>query len=821
MQMLRTLYTNEVIRLMVTIALLCLDFAATAAVVRLLNKKISLLRWITFSLTFTVMGYIASSAALFTVNWFGVRKALLLQLVLTGCIALGVVLRGKKRGTLSWGELDTDLRPHLIPLFLVAVGLVVSWGNFGYFGMGQDQGVYQVKALNLMNGVTDRVYSFTEYEKLETEDQKQAFYSSLLKKQLGLDLIDDTPEENRVLAALRTGGNGEHEHTDGIFHGIPTYPALLALWGTVFGVGNMSGVQTLLYLLAMLTLWFTAENLGLKKGASALVCLLFMLSPEVVWISKSTLTEELLALIICRFAFDLTRSDQPERRWWSAWMVLMFALVHVSIFVLIPLFFLLYILLYLWTEDPQYARALRISALSFMGGYTFMVLAAPRYTIRNTAMIWVGPVTLANVYWIFMAVGLVGILLSFLLRKIPVRDRFRAFAGGKGGAWTLRVLIVLLLGACVLLSLRKLGANGLEQTVSTNGLYGMCWMTGLIFLPVALVSLIRKPRTLLKDEAVFGLAVLFGYAVLFMCCVLKVDIAYCYYYGRYLTPYVPVACIVVGLVWNRYSGRAVGAGLAAGVLVCAPFDSAMLWRQDDTFSTFDTFSRVVESVSVPDSAVIFQDRDDPESVLRYSPMFLIPVKTLTGNECYFAEEDVDSQAARLSSAYRKVYCITPLEKDWKLVTQITDSVFMDDNHSYRLPFCPFPLSFSRGTHRYYVYQYEGHRVFTADELYASVPKEGNAVVLPKGQIQYGPYVHLPPGSYEVRFSGRNLSGADCYPTVDNGVLMEYECVSQSDTEAVIRFSSAVDLDNLEFITRNLQEEPVTVERITLVFLTDP
>ena len=809
MEWLRGLYTNDVIQLMITIALLCLNCAAVGAVVRLLHRKLSLLKWLTFTLAFTVMGYIVASALLFTVNWFGIRKALLLQLVAAGAFGAFLLVRAKKSGEPLWAEVDMDLRPHLIPLCLVLAGLVVSWGNFGYFGMGQDQGVYQVKALNLMYGVTGRVYSFSEYEKLETEEEKAAYYDYLIHNQLGLDLIDFTPEENKVLASLRTGGNDEHEHTDGIFHGIPTYPALLALWGTVFGEGNMSGVQTLLYLLAMLTLWFTAENLGLKKGAAALVCVLFMLSPEVVWSSKSTLTEELLALIVTQFIYHLTRAGRPDRKWWSAWMVVMFALVHVSIFVMIPFFMLLYILLYFWQGDRQYIRALRISALGFMGGFTFMTLVAPRYTIRNTAMLWVGPVNVYNIYYIFMGAALLGLALSFVLPRLKVKGGFRSFIGGKGGAWLVRGLILLFLAVAAFLSWRKYGEAGIGQALVTNGMYNMCWMTGLLFLPVALVALIRKPQNYLKDEAGFGILLLFGYAVVFMCCVLKVDISYCYYFGRYLTPYVPVACVVIGLVWTRYSGRLLGVGLVAGSLICAPFDMTMLWRQDDTFSTYETFSRVVQSVSEEDSAVIFED---------HGPMFFLPVKTITGNECYAAEEDIEAQAAKLSVRYRNVYIVTSKERSGKPLTRIVDNAFMDDNRSYRPALCPFPLSFLKMTFRYYVYQYESPRSFTAADLYCTRPSEdvSAGIVVPRGEIQYGPYISLSPGTYEVHYKGSGLSGAQCIPTVDNGNPLEYTVVSQSDDEVVVLFTTLVDIQQVEFITCNPNEEPLTVSRITVL-----
>ena len=816
MQELLNYYMNKVAPVAVTAILLCLNAGAAAVAVRLFHRKISVVKWITFTLTFVMMGYIAASALLFTVDWYGIRKPLVLQLAAALALIAFRVLRGRKSGTLVWAELDTDLRPYLLPLVLALIGLVVSWGNFGYFGMGQDQGVYQVKAITLMNGDTGRVYSFREeYEALDSEEEKEAFFNDLVGRQLGFDLIDATLEENQVLSSLRTGGNAGHHHTDGIFHGIPTWPALLALWGTLFGTGSMSGVQTLLYILALLTLWFTTENLGLKKRTSVLVCTLFMLSPEVVWSSKSTLTEMLLALIIIRFLYDLTCRERPDRRWWSAWMAVMFALVHVSIFAVIPMFLLLYLVLYLWNGDRQYARAMRISALGFMGGFTFMTLTAPRYTIRNTAIIWFGPVTLGNVYWIFMAFGFVALAVSFLLPRLRVKGRFRAFAAGRGCAWLVRILVLLLLAASVFMSVTRSAQTDPLQVVTTNGFYNMIWMTGLIFLPTALVALLRKPGNFLKDEATLGLTVLFGCLVLIMCCVLKWEVSYCYYFGRYLTPYIPVACVIIGLAWNRYSGRLVGAGAAVCALLFTPFDLVMLWRQDDTFTSWETLSRVTESVTTAapaDTAVIFED---------YPLLFMHPVKTITGDACFFGSGDVELQASKLSAKYKTVFVLTQSEMDWKTVTSFWDACYLDDNVSYRPALCPFPLSFLHMTKQFNLYQYGGGLIFTPADLVSDAATEGETLVLEKGQSQSGPDITLPPGAYEARLSGSGLSGVSFFPTVEHGVMMDYVLESQEDGEVVVSFSSAVDMVNVEFVTRNRQDSPAVVERIRVVRLGDP
>ena len=809
MQMPGQIYTDEVIQSLITVVLFCLNCAAAGAAVRFACRRISLLKWVTFTLISTIMGYIVSSALLLTFNWFSVFKALLLALILTVLIIAGILWRNRKRGLPVCGELEGDLRPYLPLIFLIILGLVISWGNFGYFGMGQDQGVYQDHAINLIYGQTDRIYRFDEYNKLDTDEEKEAYYINVRDQLLGLELIDNRPEENAVLSGLRNGGDDSHEHTDSIFHGIPTWPALLALWGTMTGLANMGGIQTLIYLLSIMMLWFTAENLRLKKWTTVMICLIWLLSPENVWVSKSTLTEELLALVIICFTCLLTNPEHPEHRWYSAGMVCMFAVVHVSVFVMIPMFFALYILLYLWKGDKQYLRALMVSALGFMAGFTFMTLVSPRYTIRNTAMLWVGPVRLENIYWVLMAFGFAGILLSVFLRHVPVKGRFRSFLQANSGGWTLRGLIVLMLALSVVTSLVKGSDSDFDQTLVSNGMYNMCWMTGLIFLPVSVIALLRKPKEFLQNEVSAGLTFLFGYAVLLMCAFMKSEIQYCYYYGRYLTPYIPVACIMIGLIWNRYSGKAVCAGIVVGSLVSVPFDMTMIYRQDDTLCTYETFSHVIDSVQGVDAAVIFDN---------HQKMFMLPVKAITGNDCYFGEEDVNRQAMRLAKKYTNVFCVTGSEMDWNLVTKINDTAYVDDNHSFRYPACPFPTSFRKIPYHYNVYTYKKLQVFTASDLTSVNPPENGIIILPPGYTQQGPFVPISAGEYEVHYYGSNLADAVCYPAANDGVMLDNTIIQQNDEEVILQFTADYDLTSVEFITKNWEEYPVSVEFITLTAL---
>ena len=668
----------------ILIALALLALAGVALLVRTFTKKTSAFRWITFSLSFFLIGYVACSVPLFVLDWFSVRKTLLL-LFLVSAFWLGIrFLLSRKRKEKLFAELDWNVKPYLIPLALVLLALVLSWGNNGYFGMGQDQGVYQVKAIDLIYGKTDRIYYLDEYNLLESDEERSFYYSKASNAFAGLNFGLTQDERSALPAFINPDLNAEYTGMYAQYHGLSTYPALLALWGSLFGLEAMTGVMTLVFILAMAVLWLVAEQLGLKTIPALLVCGIYVLSPEAVWLSKSTLTEGFLALLMSVFLFFLLNRENPERRWWSVWMVAMFSVFHVSIYVMIPMFLVLYWLLYLWTGEKQYLRSGMISAVSFILGFSFMIFISARYTLTNTNRIWMGPISITTVYPILMGVGFFGLLVSFALRFVKVKGRFKSFLQSKGFAWAFRVIILALLALSVRASIKLIPEEGFEEAVRSNSLYDLLWMTGVFSVPVILLELLIRPRKALEDENGAALTFLFGYAGLAVCCILMPRVLYCYYYGRYLGPYLPVVLVFAGLFWNRYKTWKPAAAVAAAVLLLLPFDGTMIIQQDDSRASYNSILRLGEEVSGGDAAVIYD----------WANMHMLPARAIGGADGYFAEDNIWQQVMSLSRHYNRIYYVTEEDLDWDVVLKLDEPVVMDDNRSFRPPFCPFPYAFA-------------------------------------------------------------------------------------------------------------------------------
>ena len=108
-----------------------------------------------------------------------------------------------------------------------------------YFGMGQDQGVYQTHAIALINGYNDLQLDFKEYDTLEPQEEKDCFKKMLQTQLIGLYNYDpELPFASQ---------EAEKSDVSAVFHGVPTFASVLALWGSMFGISHMAGIQTLFF----------------------------------------------------------------------------------------------------------------------------------------------------------------------------------------------------------------------------------------------------------------------------------------------------------------------------------------------------------------------------------------------------------------------------------------------------------------------------------------------------------------------------------------------------------------------------------------------
>ncbi len=661
-------------------------------IIRLVASEIHLVKLVSISLLCCVSAYIIASAILFVCGAFSVFSTLLLEFV---CCIFSLLFLATRNRHLC--QVHSGFKSFIPLMVLAFLALVLTWRNFGYFAMGQDEGVYQTQAIEFIYGNTDRVYHFAEYDKLSTDEEREAFANSIVGNLMGLYSIKQREWNHPILPSLiNPDKDVEYLESDSIYHGIPTYPALLALWGGIFGIENMAGIQSLMYILALIFLWFTCEKYKFKKTVSVLICTIYVLSPEILWLSKSTLTETGISLFATAFMYFLSERNRTDQRWISSLMVVVFSLYHVTIFVMFPMFFFLYVVLYLLEEDKQYYYAAMISSISFIIGFTFMVYMSPSYTIYNTVALWKGGVGYDSIYSLLILGAFLSIVFLILLRFIRLEKIAQKFVESKVFPWVIRLfLTVLLVYLCWKTYGKVESLGGIMPAINNCGLYDAIWMTGLISLPVSLVVLWINPRKFTANTMVFAITILFMYSVVLMCCLLRADVGYLYYYGRYMASYIPVACVFFGIIWDQFSGKLVIATLVISCISMLPFDYVLVTNNDDTRVSYDSLYRIADITGAENSAIIV-----------YPPaVYYLAIKAMTGNDCYFNYGDLNEQALKLSKEYDNVYYITQKITDWTPVLILEEEASWDDD-GHRLKFCPFPTGFKKTYSRIFVYKYD-------------------------------------------------------------------------------------------------------------------
>lgn len=808
--------------------LLILNLLICGYIVLLQNGKTNVVKLATFIPMLFLAIYILVSGCFFAFDCFDFNY------VLCSCTVVELIVSvyfkiGKKR---TMREVELSSKNYIVPLTLALIAFLMSIDSFGYFGMGQDQGVYQVKAIDLLYGSTNREYVFPEYDLLETEEERELFHSKT-RGQAGLDNMKET--ETEVLALPRLL-NPDAKRTEndaaGIFHGIPTFPAVLALWAKVVGLEHMANIEAVFHALCVLLIWFIAENLSLKTPAKVLACCVYLFSPEALWVAKSTLTEGFFAVIIAAFLYLLLQKEHPENRWYSAFVVLVFSLWHVSIYAMIPMFIVLYCFMYMWTEERQYIRASVFSAISFAVGFTMMVIVSPKYTIKNTARMWFGPLNENTVFPFFMLVAVVAIILTLVLSKIKTKRFVEKLIQSGFMAWLFRGLLAasfLLVAYQVVKCIPSSG--GLIEAVTINGIYNMVWVTGIFFLPVTVIAAMINPKQFFDDERNFALAFVFFYSVIIMLTVLKPVIEYCYYYGRYLVPYIPVVSIAAAVVWNQFSAKLAYGCTALSCLFMLPFNSVLLTQKDDTVFEYDVIAELSEKIYSDNTAVVFI----PSNIrpLEFEKKLFLPIREMAGVHCYYMADDFNGQLAWLNEQYDHIYAIDAVYENgyteldgFFIVDRIFDQMYLDDNSSKRPILCPLPIGFTvnkditislfKQAEYKDAYEYRIERVSPIiqelDGMSSGVGRFKRGKIVSQGRrghVMYGPYISLEAGCYQLDIHGHVSRGEfnddsvfDIACDAGTKVLYVQKNLSQfvSDGEFVISISLELEesVDNIEF-----------------------
>jgi hypothetical protein len=687
----------------------CIGFLAAIGCTGLYDRKGSFLKPFVYGTVFYGFCYVLWSMVLFVINQFSLFRAvlgtaiLLTVLLFTTCLTLR-----KKHGTLirllHW---DTNIQTVWIPLIVVLLGLPLILTKNELFGMGQDEGVYQVVAINLMNGYTERQHDFSEYYTLSGADQT-AFADAIKKYLVGYDIASANYPETVYDRNVST--------VSGIYHGIPTYPAMLALFGKLFGVENMLHLETVIWVCMIFLIAFFCQQMQWKKLTEFIACAVCAISPVIMWVTKSSLTELFLTVILLAFLILITVPNRSH--YLSILPIAVFGCYHVSIYTMVPLFVILYGALYLFRREKQYAILMHSTIVLYLISYFSMRHVQPFYTMNNYRFLFVGGITVFNITKVVTIVSVVALVLSFgycliLHRRASTFQAAQFLQQVQEKRWV-KVLFSLFMLLPVAYILAKALMHCTLGELRYLTLTGFAIQTGFFLLPVVCIILLFRMKYVLEKPEHLILFAMFLYCVLVYSAFLRFQIDYYYYYARYLAPFIPIAVLFAAMILDKCNWKVGVSLLTAGVVVLAPFDRFLATAKDDTRMDWSILLDLSEKVVAEDCVIVDTD---------LMAALYLPIRSMTGAAMYPEAEDATTQIEQLSKQYDTVYYLTndtsilQYSDSYRCVYRNTAHHSEDDLTQHGKLF-PLPTAFLQYEEPICLYQYTANRwSYPADDCY--------------------------------------------------------------------------------------------------------
>lgn len=200
-------------------------------------------------------------------------------------------------------EITSHSNVSMVVFFIIVISFIVN----GFSGASRLEDGAQLKALALLCGRTENYYVFNE-ENLylhDPQNMSNESFSTLFDE----DYYKAIADSNKSL--VPDNYDGEVSDTmGGVFYGIPSYSALLALVGCIFGYTNMNLLNPMLTFIQIVLLLAIARNFRLDDTKKMYLLLLSLLSPQMLWVNHSTVSAGLQVILILAIVYGLTSPTQ-------------------------------------------------------------------------------------------------------------------------------------------------------------------------------------------------------------------------------------------------------------------------------------------------------------------------------------------------------------------------------------------------------------------------------------------------------------------------------------------------------------------------------
>lgn len=588
--------------------------------------------------------YVFLSGFLFWIHAYTVERAAGLVLIPALALSVGLFLQNKKQ----LPKLRRNTEEYLpLLLILVIAGILCNAHRADYFGTGQDEGLYQIRAMYYINDRYEDEITFPEYQNLYIKWEKGEYVREIRDLE-GLYLNVDK-EENKP------------KELSGMLHGLGTFPALLALWGKLFGMRNMSGILCICYLLSIGNVWLICRNLHFRRRFVNLSAALYTVSPIFLWSAQNTLTEIVLATFITQWFVSLTDEDKDTHPMFSALPVMGVCMLHILISVLMPLIVILYFAHYLCSGKRSFLWALISVAFSYGFGFSMMRHTAEVYTISNFAQLFGktrGLLTEHNLETVVWTAALICVALAVGMlvwgkKNVLLALEKKLRHSRKAADIAKKVFTVLGCLTLVFFIYKYWERRDEPKYYPYFFATGYLLMTGFVLLPISFVAAAKRGALWFKDRRFVTFVISLFYIVWMYCGFLWVLVYYYFYYARYLTPFVFLPIVMAGYLLQKKPKQILLPAYAVMILVTVLQSRVLYTAKDMTYAEYEVIDSVTSCIGEQDAVLIFDQGYHCHRV------FALPIKAISGADVYFLNEaQLERQIKDYGTRYRNLYILS-------------------------------------------------------------------------------------------------------------------------------------------------------------------
>ena len=365
------------------------------------------------SLAFSCCVYGMASAVLLAMDRYSIIYALTLCLLVNTIVTIILIIKNK----VEFRKLKFEIKDSLFLIICFVVIVYLAFPTSGLCGLWRDDGGYQMKALNFLNGNYNNPLTLSLNENLS--DEELDWYKGSIEDNLRL-----LWNYNSVHDGLFKEYSNEFSLTR-IYNNVPTFPSYLALFGILFGTSNMQFCQILFLLIAVMTVFYIFENFKLPLPIEILGVSIILLSPQVIYFLHTAFVELFLITMVFLFCFGLLDCDK------SGWIIVMavggFSVMHVSAYCFIPIVAVCIWIQAISCRNKRLLLLVDMSIIAYIIGFVYMSLYNKYYVFANYQLLTKYATFITSYERLCAAVFfacLVAFIVNGLLRRFIANIRF-------------------------------------------------------------------------------------------------------------------------------------------------------------------------------------------------------------------------------------------------------------------------------------------------------------------------------------------------------------------------------------------------------------